>query len=392
MKFVRAIGNVQKNNRGQPIRLIGTCQDLTKVTQLETENQFILDSLGIGVWKFNPVDQSLYWDKSMYRLFDIHEEDFSGHYEAWENSLTPEAKTRAVEELNQALSGVKDFDTVFEIYTKKRGKRFISGKGIISRDANGNPSVMYGVNMDVTEKVNMEKSLKEAEVKLIHTSRLASLGELSAGVAHEINNPLAIINGAIELMKKNPNDVVKNAERLETISKSKERISKILNGLKKFSRASEGAALKDCSLIDLIHESLSLTEIIAREKSVTITVDNQSVQKIQCNDIEIEQALINLISNAIDAIKQLNERWIKISIHDDLDFIVLRIMDSGQGISKEIEHKLFDPFFTTKVVGEGTGLGLSITKGILNDHKASIHLVSGISNTCFEIKFPASKV
>jgi len=112
---------------------------------------------------------------------------------------------------------------------------------------------------------------------------------------------------------------------------------------------------------------------------------------ILCNEIEIEQVLVNLINNAIDAVKDADKKSVEIHIQEDQEALVLRVSDSGSGVSESIESKIFDPFFTTKIVGEGTGLGLSITKGILDEHQATIALDRSSSNTCFEIRFKKFK-
>ncbi|MFN8846301.1 MAG: sensor histidine kinase [Bdellovibrionales bacterium] len=108
---------------------------------------------------------------------------------------------------------------------------------------------------------------------------------------------------------------------------------------------------------------------------------------ILCDSIEIEQVLVNLINNGIDAASKTDEKWVYINIFDEKNELVIQIIDSGNGIPPEIEEKIFQPFFTTKAVGEGTGLGLSIVKGILDQHKAQIQLRRDIKNTCFEVRF-----
>ena len=109
-----------------------------------------------------------------------------------------------------------------------------------------------------------------------------------------------------------------------------------------------------------------------------------------CDEVEIEQVFINLLNNAIDAVKDRPEKWVKISVFEDGNYVVIRTTDSGPGIPGNVRDKLFEPFFTTKSTGEGTGLGLSITKGILDEHNATITVVDESPNTCFEIKFPKS--
>ena len=107
-----------------------------------------------------------------------------------------------------------------------------------------------------------------------------------------------------------------------------------------------------------------------------------------CDEIEIEQVLVNLINNGIDAVKNLPEKWVRVTIFEDPTQVILQISDSGSGIPEKIRHRLFDPFFTTKGVGEGTGLGLSIAKGILDEHHATISVLAEAPHTCFEIRFP----
>jgi C4-dicarboxylate-specific signal transduction histidine kinase len=125
---------------------------------------------------------------------------------------------------------------------------------------------------------------------------------------------------------------------------------------------------------------------------VTIEFQQSSTQaQIVCDEVEIEQVLVNLINNGIDAVKDRQDKWVKITVFEEGNTVVMRVMDSGPGIPESVRAKLFDPFFTTKKVGEGTGLGLSITKGILDEHKATITVVADCPNTCFEIRFPKAE-
>jgi signal transduction histidine kinase/integral membrane sensor domain MASE1 len=233
--------------------------------------------------------------------------------------------------------------------------------------------------------------LDKERLKSLQNSKLVSLGELSAGIAHEINNPLAIISGSVGLIPDYANKPEKLLSKVDSIKKSVERISRIIGGLKKFSRSSETVEFKNFSVSTLIEESIVLVEHKAKRFDTNITLDCQSKNQIFCNEVEIEQVLINLLSNAIDAVKDLKERWVKINAFDHDDQIVIQVIDSGAGISKEHREKIFDPFYTTKKVGEGTGLGLSISKGILDEHKASIKILDESVNTCFEIRFPKPK-
>lgn len=240
---------------------------------------------------------------------------------------------------------------------------------------------------DLTDVHELQKTIELERSKAIQTAKLVSLGEMSAGVAHEVNNPLAIISTSLSLLTKFKNDPEKLASKIETLQKATARIEKIIKGLKKFSRSSEGSIRKVERLIEIVNEVLILTEVKAKRHNTTIASSVSDSLFIHCDAVEIEQVLVNLINNAIDAVKESAEKWIKLIAFEQNEFIVIQVIDSGNGISTAIENKLFQPFFTTKPVGEGTGLGLSIAKGIIDNHEATIAVNRSFKNTCFEIRF-----
>lgn len=249
-------------------------------------------------------------------------------------------------------------------------------------------SLVTNINQFLSATIESNRSLEQERAKTLHNAKLASLGEVSAGVAHEVNNPLAIIIGTLRTFEKTLDQKEKTMEKVSTMIRAAERIEKIVKGLKKFSRASSGSIKRIEPLENIISDCMVIVSPKSRSSMVKLEFDLQPNLSIFCDAVEIEQVLINLISNGIDAAKEKPEGWVKVkSFHDDGE-IVLQIMDSGTGISEENEKKLFQPFFTTKKVGEGTGLGLSISKGILDSHGAEIRLNKDLPNTCFEIRFP----
>ena len=240
---------------------------------------------------------------------------------------------------------------------------------------------------DVTHQRALEASLEVERAKSVRNAKLASLGEMSAGIAHEINNPLAIIAGTVGILPKyvdRPDDF---AAKLEAMKKSCARIARIVKGLQKFSRSGDKPSFQDHELEKIVGEALVLTEAKSKRHATPVRLTGQTAARVRCDEVEIEQVVINLINNAIDAVKTSRERWVELAISDDADSVVLRVSDSGRGIPEAVRHKLFQPFFTTKDVGQGTGLGLSIVKGILDEHKASIAVLAEETHTVFEIRF-----
>lgn len=236
------------------------------------------------------------------------------------------------------------------------------------------------------------EELLQEQTKSLQNAKLASLGQISAGIAHEINNPLATISGAIQLLPSSINDTEKFNRKVDIIKKSIKRVDKIIKGLRKFSRSTTENTRIEVKLHTVVEEALTLTEAKAKHAEVKIETELDKNLISSCDEIEIEQVLVNLISNAIDAIKNLETKWIKIVLKQENDMCLLHVIDSGRGISPEIEKKLFEPFFTTKPVGEGTGLGLSISKGIIEDHGGQLQINSKFENTCFEIRINKKNV
>lgn len=289
-----------------------------------------------------------------------------------------------------AIEQGKPYDLESPFITAKGRKIWVRVQGYPVKEG-GKVTAIRGTFQDITERKKTDEEIAKMNLQLIHSSKLASLGEMSAGIAHEINNPLAIIAGSIGLLSKFAANPEKLALKVEAIKKSCDRIARIVQGLKKFSRSGDKTNIQNYEPYKIVKEAITITEAKSKRHSVPVMIDCKSHAQIQCDDVEIEQVLVNLINNAIDAVKTRSDKWVKVDLFDDAECIVLRVSDSGPGIPEDVRDKLFEPFFTTKKVGEGTGLGLSITKGILDAHEATITVVVDSPNTCFEIRFPRAE-
>jgi len=274
-----------------------------------------------------------------------------------------------------------------DVITINSVARTISTQKVSINDEKGEPRYVMGISNDITHELETQEALELERAKSIQSSKLATLGELAASVAHEINNPLSIIHGSAILIPRFIDNPEKFKQKVDNVLKAAERISKIVTGLRKFSRVSVNTLNQKHSLAEIIRESILLTENKAKRFSVLVELELKDDITIECNEIEIEQIIINMINNGIDAIKDHDEKWVKLTIEESNEHAILKIRDSGKGINPEIVEKMFNPFFTTKPVGEGTGLGLSIVKGIIEEHHGSIRVVHEDPNTCFEIKF-----
>ena len=293
--------------------------------------------------------------------------------------------------LVKAISGKCSKDV--EIFLKKEG-RFLRVKGIPIYD--DKKSLIGGVAIfdDITEKKKIQEELGKERKKDMTTSKLIVLGEMAGEIAHEINTPLgtiSLLTGRLKSqIKENKEEI--NTEKIfelcERIENSVENTSKIIRGLKNLSRnTSDKFIFADLSSI--LDESLTICESKLRNLHIDLIVgDFPRPLEIQCYPSQLAQTFIGLINNARDAIKSLDEKWIKIEITSNDQEVAIRVTDSGGGIDKEIRKSIFEPFFTTKHVGYGTGLGLSIIHNIVKYHNGTIIVDDDCLNTSFLITLP----
>lgn len=227
--------------------------------------------------------------------------------------------------------------------------------------------------------------LQKLRVKAIEQSKFSALGIMSSGIAHEVNNPLAIIKGRTYTLRRHINERrFDDVERdIDIIIKTTDRINKIINGLRTFSRNGDSDPFDSIDSSDLIQTALDLCSERFQKAGITVEIIERCYFIVEGREGELVQVLVNVLNNAHDAVLELNEKWIRIEVSDR----VIKIIDSGNGIPKNIAEKLMQPFYTTKAVGKGIGLGLSISKGIIEKHGGEIFIDSQHPNTCFVIKF-----
>jgi len=238
--------------------------------------------------------------------------------------------------------------------------------------------------------------IQKQQEQLTQSAKMASLGELSSGVAHEINNPLAIISGFAHLIERQCSEENLKPDQLKThamrIQHAVDRVANIIQGLQSFAR--QGVADKALPIpLGLILEEVTL---VCAEKlqaaGVELIVDTAGIEPSDLYLLsragEIEQVLINLISNAVDASLDEKEKWLRIEFRHLPDLLEIRVLDSGPGVPEQFKNKIFEPFFTTKEVGKGTGLGLSISKGLIESNGGNLYYLSNSKPTCFVIEMP----
>lgn len=244
---------------------------------------------------------------------------------------------------------------------------------------------------DLKNLKDKEKIIEDQKTQMVETNKLASLGEMAAGIAHEINNPLTVIHSNNTIMKRMFESGKITQDKVDKINEKTKsqikRITEIITSLRNLSRGMANEDLEEFSLNQMIEETVQLAKI--RNKMGNITYKYEPIEfDVFANRGQIVQVILNLINNAIDAIEEFDDPWIKIETISRGDLVDIFIEDSGSGISEENLAKIFQPMYTTKDVGKGTGLGLSLSKTFIEQNGGELTYDKSRDNTCFKVSVP----
>lgn len=391
------------DSRGNLVRILGSISDIenrknAEIALLRSEQRFssmISNILG-AVYQINLKDNAWvlsFISEPIKRITGFSPDELIGNKEiSYFNLLTDESWRNYKNEIEQAIKKDRPYEIEYQIYDRDYQVRHIYEKGRCFYDENRVSLYVEGFILDITDRKEYESQLETTKAKSLASAKLASLGEMAGGVAHEINNPLAIISMNAAQLKELIDDpeVTKDELKLfvEKIQKTTMRIDRIVKGLKSFARGGELDPFISTSIKSIIENTLELCSEKLKKHTVELRLKNIIDVSVECRESQIGQVLLNLISNGVDAIDKQQDKWIEVELKDLDGYIVLDVTDSGKGIPDEVAEKIMQPFFTTKDVGKGTGLGLSISKGIIESHKGRFRLDRKCANTKFSILLP----
>lgn len=376
------------DKQGNPIRFTGTHFDITDVKEKEKELALILEANDIGIWKFNPLTNELFWDQSMYDLFEVDPKTCKGTFETWTKTVDDSCKDRAVKEFQDSLKKDGHFDSLFKIKTKDGNTKDIGAKAIIERDKDGKAVFVTGINWDRTkeqEAINeLEENLKllkahsiqlEKAEKKARTAEKAK-SEFLANMSHEIRTPMNGIVGMIQLLR-NTELSPEQKDMFETISSSSETLLSLVNDILDLSKVESGKLeleQQNFNLKQCVKETAQIMRSKALKNNTSIELHFPENQNEWFNgDVtRIRQIMTNYLSNAVKFTKD-GKITLGYEIKEDSRMaqnIILYVKDTGIGISKRAENKLFKAFVQadtsiTRKFG-GTGLGLAICSKLAN--------------------------
>lgn len=315
----------------------------------------------IGSWEWNFVDNSLWWSEEVFRIFGLSSDTFCPTYPAFLETIHPEDRGLVERVVDQSIKNDLPYGIEHRILRPGGDVRYVHERGIVKKDTGGNVTSMRGTVQDITERHTADRKTQEYRDILAHASRLSVMGELTAGISHELNQPLTAIANYSSAMKtriEQGQDVSDLVRRIEALS---HRSGDIVRRLRLMSEKRPQELIR-FNILDSIRSTLQLIEYELRQKQINVQLVSESRMSVVYADrVQIEQVLSNLFLNAMDAMSESPlSRRLTIKVAPAGEFMVrVTVSDTGPGVPDDFVGQLFTPFTTTKEGGLGIGLSLS---------------------------------
>lgn len=386
-----------------------------------------------GLWDWDIEADTVFFSPRWKSQLGYEDHEIRHHFSEFQSRLHCDDRERVLKTVSDYLEGrLPAYSVEFRMRCKDGSYRWILARGVALRNEHGQPYRMAGSHTDVTARKESESklaeqnqlleramrteretnvALKQAQALMVQNEKMAGLGHMVAGVAHEINNPLAFITNNVAVLQRDFEEIcqlirlyesarpavaheaaqaddqiasfrerVEMDDTLATLpdllgrtAKGLKRIRQIVGDLRLFARLDEGE-LNEADLNAGIQSTATIIQGHARNKDVSLALELDPLPKVTCRAARVNQVVMNLLSNAIDACGPGGRVTVRTSAEDG--HVRIDVIDDGHGINPSIRERIFDPFFTTKPIGKGTGLGLSISYGIVQDHGGTIEVDS----------------
>lgn len=371
--IIRDVSNRKKNEQ-EILDLRGIIDSSPSCVKLVRRNGELLRMNDVGLYLIEANDFESVNRANVYDI--IHEED-----------------RQRYKEFNEFICGGNKGSLIFKIVGLKGTVRIMESFARSHRLISGEITHLAITN-EITERVQAEKDLFEKNQKLEEAERLSVIGEFAAGIAHEVNNPLAVIHSKSQLLELQLNQLNLCEEEKENILKSISIIKSttmyttdLIKNLNTFSSKADFNNLELIRLEEVVQTALKLSQNRCTDAGIDINLDIDKDLKLVCSASGLSQVILNLMINAIDALEQLENKWIRIRTKVVNERLKIIFTDSGSGIPDKITKKIMQPFYSTKEPGKGTGLGLSISLKYVEKMNGLFYYNPHSSNTEFVIEF-----
>jgi PAS domain S-box-containing protein len=360
----------------------------------ESEERFrsLIESTSDWLWQADENTVYTYASPKVKEILGYEPEEILGKT-PFDLMPADEAK-RVAAEFESIVKGQKAFNRLENVNLHKDGRLVVlETSGVPVFDEGGNFRGYRGIDRDITERKQAEKEKEELQAQLMQSAKMAAVGQLAGGIAHEINNPLTVILGFAEGSAKRlaPGDTLEMP--IKSIEREAIRCGKLVRDLLVFSR-SQKAGPEELDVVKTIENTMSLISARAKNSNIKLVrAFGKNIPHIFANSNQLQQAIINLANNAFDAMGERGILTIRACSLEENGKrgAEIQIEDTGTGIPEEIRSRIFEPFFTTKEAGKGTGLGLGLCYEIVKKAGGDIHFTTELGKgTCFTVRLPAA--
>jgi two-component system sensor kinase FixL len=389
----------------EPPRFVGFIRDLTRhkeaeeqLKRSEAELRLAQNLANLGNYVVHPRgDGPDYFSAQLYRILDVPAEGpVVPREEFFEKWVHPSDRARVLDAFRRLDSGAPSLDIEYQVVLRDGRTRHLHHIAQAVREDGGRVLKHVGTIHDITDRRHAEDEARQLQERLTHFSRLSTMGEMAAGLAHEINQPLSAIatyaQACQRFLKQPGSDIADVTEALDQINAQALRAGEVIRRLRNFVKNREvKREWVDCGR--LLDDLRTLAETDARLHNVHLHIDvEKGLPAVHADSIQLQQVVLNLVRNAIDATIGCPEDRREIVLMTRRlaeGEIQITVADRGSGLAPGAEEHLFNPFFTTKATG--TGLGLAISRSIIRAHGGRLwHTSNGQFGTCFHFTLPAS--
>jgi PAS domain S-box-containing protein len=403
LRHISSAGGVVLDEQRNAIRLVGIAVDITERKRAEDELRTLSERLSLatriaslGVWDWDLHTNLGVWDDASFEMFGmpkanpVRREDFV-------RRIHPDDLARLQASTQRVIRRKTQASVEFRIIRPDGSLRYLSVAEGAVLDEQGNVSRVIGIAVDITDRKQMEAKLEASREQMIASARLSALGMMAGGIAHEINNPLAIIHAMasdlVEMVEEGSAPPGAVARKGAIIRETADRIARIVKSLRRISREGSSDSLHPTPLAKILEETLEICRERFTANGVKLLLpDTVPEFSVVCREVQISQALLNLLQNAFDAVvEQPGERWVRLDAGRCDDSVAISVIDNGPGIPPELRSRIMEPFFTTKEIGKGTGLGLSLSKTIAEEHGGKLEYGQDNGHTRFSLVLPMAK-
>lgn len=379
--------------------VVGSIQDVSPAADNRSFLQSVIENFPQMIFVKEPKELRFkIFNKAGEDLLGIKAEDMLGKNDY--DFFPPEQADHFIAMDRKVLEERQLVDIAEEAIDAPAGRRYLHTKKMPVFDAGGEPLFLLGISEDVTEAKRSRELIQKQQQALFQSVKMAALGEMASGIAHEVNNPLTIIQGYVYKARSQLTEAVSGGllvpglgESLAGIDGTVQRIATVIKGLRSFSR--EGRDPVQWVLVaELIEDTINLCRERFRLQGIELRLSALPPRlRAYCSETEISQALLHLINNAIDAVRGTREAWIEVAMAylSEAGVVEISVTDCGPPIPARIRAKIFQPFFSTKQVGKNVGLGLGIARDLIENHGGTLELDDRADcvHPRFVIKLPA---